>query len=347
MPRLPHRLAVAASLAFLSFGGPVQAAPEVVASIAPLHGIAARIMQGGASAPRLLLPPGASPHGYALRPSDAAALADADVVFWIGPALETFLEKPLQALAAKAAVTPLMAAEGVRLLEYRDGDFAEDADHGHGHGHDHDHGHDHGRARGHDDVAKGDDHKGHDGHEGHGHEGHSHEGDDPHIWLDPANAAAMGRAMARALAAADPANADLYAANAEAFAGEADALARDVAARLAPVRDRPMVVFHDAYQYFERRFGLNVVGVINVSPERPPGARRLAEIRDRIRDAHVACVFVEPQFPPKLAETAAAGADTRIVDLDPLGDRIPLGARHYRDLIRQAAKAVESCGASG
>ncbi|MEQ9123579.1 MAG: zinc ABC transporter substrate-binding protein, partial [Alphaproteobacteria bacterium] len=144
MPRLPHRLAVAAGLVFLSFGGPLQAAPDVVASIAPVHGIAARIMQGGASEPRLLLPPGASPHGYALRPSDAAALAEADVVFWIGPALETFLEKPLQALAAKAAVTPLMAAEGIRLLEYRDGDFAEDDGHEHDHGRDHAHERDHG-----------------------------------------------------------------------------------------------------------------------------------------------------------------------------------------------------------
>lgn len=319
MPRLPTRLAASAGLVLLLLAGRAQAAPEVVASIAPLHGIAARIMQGGASEPRLLLPPGASPHSYALRHSDAAALAAADVVFWIGPGLETFLEKPLEALASKAAITPLMAAEGVQLLEYRDGDFADD-DHDHGHGHDHKDGH-----------AHADDH------------GHDHEGDDPHVWLDPANAAAMGRAMARALATADPANADLYAANAEAFAGETDALARDVAARLAPVRGLPMVVFHDAYQYFERRFDLNVVGAINVSPERPPGARRLAAIRDRIGDAQVACVFVEPQFPPKLAETAAAGADARIVVLDPLGDRIPPGPGHFKILIEQASSSVESC----
>jgi zinc transport system substrate-binding protein len=345
-----------------------QEAPGVAASIKPVHSLVAAVMDGVGD-PHLVVSGGASPHTYSLRPSDATALQEADVVFWVGPDLETFLQAPIATLAAGAAVVELAEADGLVRLPYREGgpfaghdhdhgDAADAAaaaddghgdDHGHddGHGHDdHDHGHDdhdhddHGHDdHGHDDHGH-DDH-GHDDH-GHGHD-HGHGSTDMHLWLDPQNAEAFAEAVVAALAEADPANAEAYRANGEALAARLDALTAELEATLEPVHDRPFVVFHDAYQYLEHRFDLNTVGSITVSPDVQPGAQRLAEIQHTIEELGAVCVFAEPQFEPRLVEVVTAGTGARPGVLDPLGADLPDGPDLYFDLMRRNARALADC----
>lgn len=290
---------------------------DVTASIAPIHSVVARVMDGVGS-PRLLMPPGVSPHSFSLKPSDARALDNADVVFWVGETLETFLSRAISALAADAIVVELAEAEGLELLEYREGGPWE------GHGasdlnakHAHDHGHSHG------DNAV-----------------------DAHIWLDPHNAKHLATAIARTLSAADPANANVYRRNAQEFAQETDALTAELAEDLAMARSTAFIVFHDAYQYFERRFGLNVVGSVTVNPDVPPSAKRLEEIRARLAQKNVACVFAEPQFDQGLAQVVVEGSTAKIATLDPLGANLTPGAGLYARLLRNLSRSIRSCVAS-
>ncbi|MEQ8602826.1 MAG: zinc ABC transporter substrate-binding protein [Marivibrio sp.] len=362
-------LALSTALAAAAFAAhPARAdAPKVVASIKPVHALAAQVMDG-VGAPTLLVEGAASPHAFSLRPSQAQALQGADVVFWVGPDLEQFLVEARETLAADARSAPLMQAAGVETLTFRaDPAFephSHDDEHGHGdHGHD-DHGHDeHGRDHGHDhdhDHAKAEEHDhghddhghddhGHDdhGHDDHGHDDHGHDhahgGVDAHIWLDPMNAKAMLAAMAETLAAADPANAARYRANADAAAGEIDALSADLAERLAPVRERPYIVFHDAYQYFERRFGLSAIGAVTVSPERAPGAARVQAIRDRIQETGAVCVFSEPQFEPRIVEVVTEGTGAATGVLDPLGATLEPGPGLYAALMTDLADSALDC----
>jgi zinc transport system substrate-binding protein len=291
------------------------AVPGVVASIPPVHSLAAAVMEGRGS-PKLLLPGGASPHATTLKPSDAAALQAAGVVFWIGPDLETFLEKPLQALAGKAKVVALSQAGGIALLPYRQGSAWGP------HAHD-DHGHGHGKEA---------------------HDDHDDESTrDMHLWLDPRNAIAMAKAMAETLAAADPDGAALYHRNATALSERLAALDQRLQQELTPLRGRPFIVFHDAYQYFEARYGLTAVGAVTVSPEHQPSARQVAAIRQKIRDSGAACVFSEPQCPPKLVATVTEGTPARSGVLDPLGAALTPGPAAYPALLQGIADALNQC----
>ena len=286
---------------------PAMAAPKVVASIKPVHSLAAAVMDGVAT-PQLLLGAGASPHGASLKPSQATALQDADVVFWIGPDLESFLEAPMATIAADARSVELEHAPGVTVLAPREGgtfdlhDDGDEADH----------------ADGHEEV-------------------------DPHMWLDPANARAFVAAMADALSAVDPENAAKYAENAEAEIARLDELQAQLAQRLAPLAGKPFIVFHDAYHYFENRFGIEAAGSVTVSPELAPGAERVAEIRQRIAEAGATCVFTEPQFPPRLVATIIEGTDARTGALDPLGSDLPDGPDLYPALLTGLADNLEKC----
>ncbi|TVR96822.1 MAG: zinc ABC transporter substrate-binding protein ZnuA [Rhodospirillales bacterium] len=308
--------------------------PKVTVTIKPIHSLVAGVM-AGAGEPSLLIKGAGSPHAYSLRPSEARELEQADVVFWVGDGLEAFLARPLQTLAANARVVELAEADGLTLLAYREGgpwephDHAHDHDHGHGHSHSHDHGHGHDHKHEHDHA--------HD----HGH--HHHGLHDMHIWLDPMNAVAMVRAIAATLAEADPAHADRYRDNAAAVIERLEILHGELEAELADVRDRPYVVFHDAYQYFEQRYGLNPVGSITVSPERAPGAARLAEIRDRIKTAGAVCVFSEPQFEPALVKVVTEGTDARTGVLDPLGADLEPGPDAYVTLMRNLSDSLRDC----
>jgi zinc transport system substrate-binding protein len=344
---MPLRVALTALL--LALPAAAGAAPRVAADIPPVHSLAARVMQGVAE-PELILPPGASPHGHSMRPSEAQALAEAEVVLWVGPALTPWLEPRIEALAPGARSVPLVEAPGTRLLPIRTGARFEGHDHGHGeHAHD-DHGHgEHAHDdHGHDDHDHGEhaheEHgHGHDHDDGHAHGGHAHGAMDEHAWLDPANARAWLFAIAEALAEADPANAAAYRANAEAGADELEALEREIEARLAPVRDTPYIVFHDAYQYFEARFGVAAAGAISLGDASRPSAARIREIREVVAETGAVCAFAEPQFAPKLVETVIEDTEARAATLDPLGATLPLGPDLYPALLETLAADLVSC----
>ena len=289
-----------AALALLLGTMQAAAAPSVLATIKPVHSLAAAVMQGVGD-PVLLIGGALSEHSYALKPSDARKIESANVILEIGPDLETYLTAPLATLGAHAQVVVLERTPGVRLLPARRGGMWEDGDE-----------HDHGPA-------------------------------DPHIWLDPQNAIAMTRAIAATLAKIDPAHAAAYRANAVREIAALAALDKELGAKLAPVRDKPYLVFHDAYHYFEARYGLRPAGAVTVAPDRPISPRRVESLRDAVAAGRVVCIFREPQFSPKLIETLDEGTPVRVGVLDPLGaDRTP-GPGLYPALLRTLAQSLTEC----
>lgn len=315
--------------------GPALALDGVVASIKPVHSLVAAVM-GDTGSPELLVQGASSPHTYSLRPSEARKLEQAKVVFWVGEGMETFLGKPLDALARNARVITLSETEGLTLLDLREGgafeahnhdDHADDHDDEDHDDHDHDHDHDH-------------------EHE-HAHEGQDRpHGKDMHIWLDPENARVMARKIAATLGEADPENAAVYARNAQALDERLASLMETVRNELAPVADKPFIVFHDAYHYFEDRFGLHAAGSISINPETPPSAQRVKEIRDRIAESGAICVFAEPQFEPKIVGIVTEGTDAKSGVLDPLGADLADGPDLYPRLIQALAASFRACAAA-
>jgi zinc transport system substrate-binding protein len=311
------KLAVSAALcAALWTTAALADAPKVVATIKPIHALVAAVM-GDLGSPALIVKSGASPHTYSLRPSDAAALESADIVFWTGHGMELFLEDALESLASGANVVELAGVPGIELLPIREGGAFESHEYEDEHAEDH----------------------GHDDHE----RDHDHGEMDMHYWLDPANAAQMVAAIADALAAADPEHATVYEANAEAATEQLTALAGEIDTLLAPVRAKPFIVFHDAYQYFERRFGLTVAGSITVTPDTLPGAQRIGELRARISTADAVCVFAEPQFEPAVVATIIEGTSARSGTLDPEGAGLSEGPGLYRELLLGLSDGLLDC----
>lgn len=320
--------------------------PAVAVDIAPVHSLVARVMDG-VGAPDLILPPGASPHEYSLRPSEAAAIEDADIVIWIGADLTPWMEDAVATLAGEARVLTLLEAEGTLRLPFREGALFEAHSHdeagpGHDeHGHD-DHAHD---DHGHDDH--GHEEHGHEEHaheeHGHGEHGHDHGGTDPHAWLSPANAAVWLNLIAAELSAADPDNAGAYFANAAAARAELQTLTAEVDAILDPVRGRSFVVFHDAYRYFEADFDITASGAISFSDATDPSPARIAEIQARVREEGVACVLSEPQFNPGLVAVVLDGTGAGTAVLDPLGADLDPGPDLYPHLIRNLATSLAQC----
>lgn len=296
--------------------------PQIVTSIKPVHSLVAGVMQG-VGEPLLLVSGGASPHDYSLKPSEARAIDQAQVVFWIGPDLESFLIRPLDNVKDKIRVVALLDAPGMTVLPLREGGAWEP--HGHEHGHD---------EHGHETPEDGDDHE---------HE-HVHQADhDPHVWLDPVNAIAMVRRIMTVLGEVDVAHRADYQRNGAALIERLDRLNQRLATELAPVRQQPYLVFHDAYQYFEQRYDLDAIGSVTMSAERRPGAKRVADIQARIRDLQVRCVFSEPQFQPALVETIIAGSAARRGVLDPLGAELPPGPDAYFQLLQGLATSLHAC----
>lgn len=301
-----------------------QEAPVVTVSVKPLHSLVAAVMQG-VGEPKLIVGGSASPHTYSLKPSNAADLENAKVVFWLGPNFEHFLEQPLQSLAANAQVVSMQDASGLTRLPFREGGAFE--------AHDHEE-HAHEGEAGHAEEA--------------GHDDHDEEaGFDLHFWLDPQNAAVMVESIRDTLVKADPAHADQYRANALAVAANLDALDKELAEQLSPIQDKPFVVFHDAYQYFEKRYGLRVAGSITVSPETPPGAERIAQIHDKIASLGATCVFAEPQFEPKLIAVVTEGSQAKSGTLDPEGGTLAEGPDLYFTLMRNLANSLTDCLGKG
>ena len=306
-----------ATMATLLMTGTTMAAPAVVASTKPVHSLVSAVM-GDTGSPTLLVKGAASPHTYSLRPSDAAALESADVVFWTGHGMELFLGEALETLSTDATVVELAETPGIELLPVREGGAFE----GHSHG-DEDHDHDHAHEE-----------EGHDHAEGEG---------DMHFWLDPENAKLMVSAIAEALSAADPDNAPVYAANAQAEQARLDALEAELTATLAPVAGKPFLVFHDAYQYFETRFDLDVAGTVTVSPEAMPGAARIDELRAKVAELGATCVFAEPNFEPAIVGTIVEGTAAKAGVLDPEGASLPEGPDLYHQLLRGIATGLVDC----
>ena len=315
------------SLCAALMGGTAYAdAPKVAVDIAPVHSLVARVMDG-VGTPDLIVQPGASPHAYSLRPSEAAALQNADLVFWIGPDLTPWLADTIETLAPDAAVTALLEADGTIELEFREGALFEAHD-------DHD-------KEGHDDH----DDEGHDDHadEEAGHDEHDHGAHDPHAWLSPQNAMTWLNVIAGQLSAADPDNAGAYFANAATGRTEIEALIGEVKATLDPVRDRQFVVFHDAYQYFEADFDFPASGAISIGDASDPSPARIAEIQGRIAEQGIDCVLAEPQFNPGLVATVLDGTQAQTGILDPLGSDLEPGQTLYPQLIRNLSTALAGC----
>lgn len=289
-------------------------APKVVVSIKPIHSLVAAVMQG-VGTPDLIVDGAASPHTYALKPSNARSLEQAQVVFWVGPGMEAFLQKPLTSLGSNATIVELDQAPGITKLKFREGGAFEPHDDG-------------------DEPAAG---------ENHAHDDHDHGEFDTHLWLDPHNAKAMVAEITTSLVAADPANALTYEANQKTLNDKLDALDTEIASTVAPVKDKPFIVFHDAYQYFERRYGVRVSGSITVSPETIPGAQRVSEIHSKVADLGATCVFAEPQFEPKLVNVVLEGTSAKSGVLDPEAATLPQGPDLYFDLMRGIASSLKSC----
>lgn len=314
----------------------VMAEPLVVTSIKPVQSLVAAVMKG-VGEPNLIVEGAGSPHGYNLRPSQAVALQEADLIVRIGPELETFLDKPIETIAHNAQTLDLIDVKGVLRLPPRAGGAFETHEHTHG---------EHARKE-HEKGAEHEDHHSGDYHsEDHGAEAsheHAHERIDPHAWLDPVNGQRFLAAIADKLAEIDPENAATYAANARSATESLAALNREISAMLTPVRDRGFVVFHDAYQYFENRFDIHASGSITVNPELSPGAERIGEIQAKVRELGATCVFSEPQFQSDIVSVVMEGSSAQTGVLDPLGSSLESGPELYPNLIRGLATSMRDC----
>ena len=340
LKKVPFILSI---LSFLTLFTSVNAEIKVVTSIKPIHSLASYLMDG-VSKPGLIVDGYASPHGFALKPSHAKMLQEANLIFWVGEDLENFLEKPLGAIAKKAEKIELMEIKGLQKLKFREKNIFDDHDdHGHdedGHKED-DHKEDDHDDHGHDeDGHKEDDHDDH-GHDEDGHEGHAHGEYDPHIWLDPINAKVILNEMAEHLIENDKKNTSVYKSNLDKALKNVDKLIIEVMSELN--KDIKFIVFHDAYQYFENRFNVSVLGAFTVNTDVMPGAKQLSEIREIIEHDKVSCVFSEPQFNPDIINAVAKDMNIKTGVLDPLGATLDPGKDLYFDLIRNMSKSFKGC----
>ncbi|MRU15970.1 zinc transporter [Roseovarius sp. A21] len=299
--------------------------PKVATDIAPIQSLVATVMDG-VDSPDVVVRVGQSPHGYAMRPSEAKALGDADLVVWVGEELTPWMEQALDSLAGEAKVITLLELPDTVVLETRDNNALgaaghDDSDHGAERA-EHDHGHD---------ETDHDDHGAHD-----------HDGTDPHAWLDPVNATAWLGVIAEELAALDPANAATYRDNAKAGQEEIEALQAAIEAQLDSLRAKEFLVFHDAYQYFEQRFGLTSAGALSLSDASDPGPKRLAALRDLVAEHDIQCVFAEPQFNTDVIGSVF-GDDIRLGTLDPLGMAQTEGPGQYIATLKAIGDEVAQC----
>ena len=329
-------------LSLFTFFVPANADIKVVASIKPIHSLASYLMNGVAK-PDLIVDGYASPHGFAMKPSHAKMLQNADLIFWVGEDVENFLEKPLGSIAKKAEKIELMQIKGLQVLKFRERNIFDDHD---DHGHD-----DHDKKEDHDSHAKKEDHDDHgkkEDHDDHGkkedhddHERHAHGEFDPHIWLDPINAKVILNEMVEHLIENDPKNEAKYKSNLDKALKDIDKLTIDVMTELS--NSVSSIVFHDAYQYFEKRFNVNILGAFTVNTDVMPGAEQLAEIREIIEHDKVACVFSEPQFNPDIIKAVAKDMKIKTGVIDPLGATLNPGKDLYFSLIKNMSASFKGC----
>ena len=317
---------------------PLKADINVVTSIKPLHSLTSYIMDG-VNEPDLIIDGVASPHNFQIKPSHAKMLQKADLVIWVCEDLESFLPPALKSIPQNAVVFELLDQSGLKKLKFREKNIFEGHD-------DHDeHGHD-------EHAKKEDDHDDHDDeehakkeddHDDHGHDehGHAHGEYDPHIWLDPSNAKVIVKKITNQLSKIDKDNSSVYKANSKKLLKDLDGLIKEVKNEIN--KDASFVVFHDAYQYFEKRFGINVIGALTVNPDVMPGAEQLAEIREVIEHEKAKCIFSEPQFNPNIINSIASDTGVKTGVLDPLGANIDKGKNMYFDLIKDMSNSLKDC----
>ncbi|MDR6948383.1 zinc transport system substrate-binding protein [Pseudomonas sp. 2957] len=284
--------------------GTAQAEVKVLTSIKPLQLIAAAV-QDGVAIPEVLLPPGASPHNYALRPSDVRKVQSVDLLYWIGPDMEGFLPRVLGGRSLPSVAVQDLPGLKLRHFGADNHSHAEEAD-------EHDHDHRPGSL-------------------------------DAHLWLSPVNARVIADKMAADLSAADPANAQRYQSNANAFDERLDALDQRLKTRLANVEGKPYFVFHEAFDYFEDAYGLKHAGVFAVAAEVQPGAQHVAAMRKRLQEVGKTCVFSEPPLRPRLAETLVAGLPVKLAELDALGGYTPATAQGYEQVLEKLGNDLAGC----
>ncbi len=297
----------------LVFSSQTFAAPHVVTSIKPIDDLVRAVMDG-VGEPTRLIPPGSSPHTYALKPSERQAAEKADIFIWIGPSVETSLDKVTQVLPKTTIVITLSQQPDMLLLPARSGGDWERKP----------------RATPHQHAAHADQHQ--------------HDTTlDGHIWLAPTNAKVIARTTAEALSTRDPEHAARYQANAERALQRLNTLNEQLKTELTPVQNKPFIVFHDAYQYFEHSFDLRAAGSIMVSADSMASAKRISEMRNKIKTLGATCVFSEPQFEPKLVATLVEGTHARTGVLDPLGAKLPAGMEGYEQLLHKLAGSLADC----
>ena len=325
---------------FFSFNA--RAEVNVVTTIKPLHSLISSVMEG-VGKPSLIIEGTNNPHTFVFKPSHAEMIENADIVFWIGEDLEAFMEKPLESLAKNAKTISFMDLASIEKLKFREQNIFDDHD-DHGHDDHDDHGHkdddhdDHDDHDGHDDEHDG--HDDHDDHAGH-HDGHNHGEFDAHIWLDPANAKEMVLEISHELSELDPSNKSKYEDNASKTIVALDKLIEEVDKSLS--KDISYIVFDDAYQYFEKRFGVIPAGALTLNPDVLPGAKQIADIQDVINDKGIKCIFSEPQYNPKIIETLGNDMNISTGVMDPLGAYIDAGPSMYSDLINGIANSIKDC----
>lgn len=318
----PQLFACAALIFSLSSN--LYAAPSVTVDIAPLHSLVSQVMEDVAK-PKLIIPAEASPHQYTLRPSEAKALADADVVFWVSEDLTPWLEKALENLSGSAKKVKMLSLDGATTYAFREGATFES------------------HAK-HDEEEK--EHK--DEHESEQHdddaEHHDHEGIDPHAWLDPENAKVWVKVISETLSKQDPENAAIYSRNADTATTSLDALIAATQTQINALGQPNFIVFHDAYQYFEKRFDIPAAGSISLSDAEDPSPARIQRIRETIQKLGVSCVFTEPQFNPGMVKNVFADTNVSTIGImDPLGANIATGSGHYSALIQAMVSSVSEC----
>ena len=312
-------------ISFLSNTASAKEDIHVLTSIKPVHSLVSLVMKGVGN-PQLIVPGAASPHGFSLKPSQAMLMEKADIIFWIGPDLETFLEKPLQVISNKATKIKLIETPKLEKLKFRVGGKFEEHDHDHGKHKDEEH----------DDHGKHKDEK----HDDHGHVGSNF---DPHIWLDPTNAKLMLEYISHELEEIDPANARTYEKNTKEAKRKIDEVSLTIKNALTPYKENGFIVFHDAYQYFEKHFDLQASGAISIHPETVPGAQRMNEIRQALNNSSVKCVFTEPQFESKVVRAIIEGTGKKSVEIDPIGANLKPEKNLYFNLISDMGEAFVKC----
>ena len=312
--KIPLIISIISALFYFSA---LKAEIKVVTSIKPIHSLVSYIMEGVGS-PDLIVDGYNSPHGFSLKPSHAKMLQEADIVIYVGEGVEEFLEKPLESIASNAVKFELLGQSGIKKLKFRERNIFE--------GHD-DHGHDK--------KAKKEDH------DDHGHDDHGHGQFDPHIWLDPMNAKIIVKKVTNQLSKLDKDNSSTYKSNSKKALKEIDNLIKQVKSDIN--NDAKVVVFHDAYQYFEKRFDVNIIGALTVNTDVLPGAEQIAEIREVIEHEKVTCVLSEPQFNPDIVKTIANDTNINMGVLDPLGAKLDKGKTLYFNLISNISSSLKNC----